>query len=353
MQFRGRGRWLLLPLLCLLLPRLSQAEFINGDLFIVGVTNYCADAGSTDAYACTPSDTRIATYTDGAWYSFKANTINTGAATFNFNSLGAKTIKKLAGNITTDLVDGDICAGQRVLLQYDGTNMQMQSPVCNLKLTDPTGNGLAVRTAAGVTTARSLAVGSAKLTVANADGTGGNPTLDCATASTTVSGCVELADSTETTAGTDATRAVTPDGLAGSDFGKRYITIECVADATALTTGDGKCYWPVHPDFNTWVIVGVSAHVGAAVSSSGAVNVDIDVCGAVATGIRCSGTNRDLLSTNITIDANEDGTETAATPAVINTANDDLATGEWVRFNIDGAGTGTQGLYVTVVIQKP
>jgi hypothetical protein len=82
------------------------------------------------------------------------------------------------------------------------------------------------------------------------------------------------------------------------------------------------------------------------------VDVDIDVCGAVATGIRCSGTNRDLLSTNITIDANEDGTETA-TAETINTSNDDLATGEWLRFNIDGAGTGTQGLYVTVVLQKP
>jgi uncharacterized membrane protein len=171
-------------------------------------------------------------------------------------------------------------------------------------------------------------------------------------ASDTVRGDVELATAAETTTGTDTGRAVTPDGLAGSDFGKRYITVECVADATALTTGDGKCYFPIHPDLNGWLVVDASAHVGAAVSSSGAVDVDIDVCGAVATGIRCSGTNRDLLSTNITIDANEDGTETA-TAETINTSNDDLATGEWLRFNIDGAGTGTQGLYVTVVLQKP
>lgn len=178
-------------------------------------------------------------------------------------------------------------------------------------------------------------------------------TLGVSAASDTATGIVELATAAETTTGTDAARAVTPDGLAGSDFGKRYITIECIGDGIALSTGDGKCYWPVHPDLAGWVIVGVSAHVGAATSSSGAVNVDIDVCGAVATGIRCSGTNRDLLSTNITIDASEDGTETAAAAAVINTANDDLATGEWVRWNIDGAGTGTQGLYVTIVLQKP
>ena len=79
----------------------------------------------------------------------------------------------------------------------------------------------------------------------------------------------------------------------------------------------------------------------------------MDVCGAAATGIRCSGTNRDLLSTNMTIDANESTTETAATPAVITTANATLASGEWVRINIDAIGTGSQGLYVTFVLQKP
>lgn len=172
-------------------------------------------------------------------------------------------------------------------------------------------------------------------------------------ASTTVEGVAELATAAETTTGTDATRVVTPDGLAGSDYGKRIFHIEAVADATALSTGDGKAYIPINAEHNGWVVVGVYGHVGAAVSSSGAVDVDVDVCGAVATGIRCSGTNRDLLSTNLTIDANEDGSETAAAAAVINTSNDDLATGEWLRINIDGAGTGTQGLYVEIVLQKP
>lgn len=178
-------------------------------------------------------------------------------------------------------------------------------------------------------------------------------TLGVSAASTTASGVAELATAAETTTGTDTGRVITPDGLAGSDFGKRYISLECVADATALTTGDGKCYFRPHEDLNGWVIVSVQASVGAAVSSSGAVTVGIDVCGAVATGIRCSGTNRDLMTANATIDANEDGTETAATPPSVNATNATLATGEWIRFNIDGAGTGTQGLYVTVVVQKP
>lgn len=45
---------------------------------------------------------------------------------------------------------------------------------------DPGSNGLMVRTALNTTTAVSIAVGSASLTVSNADGTGGNPTLDTA-----------------------------------------------------------------------------------------------------------------------------------------------------------------------------
>jgi hypothetical protein len=129
-----RWWWKALLLLFLLLypPFAVHAEWINGDLFVVGVFNSCDDAGSTDAYACTPADTRTAQYTINAIYAFKANTANTGAATFNYNGLGPKPIKKMTGAITTDLADNDIRAGQRVLLMYDGTNFQMLSQLGNL-----------------------------------------------------------------------------------------------------------------------------------------------------------------------------------------------------------------------------
>jgi hypothetical protein len=91
---------------------------------------YCADAGSTDAYACTLSPAP-GSYVTGARYRFKANTANTGSATINFNSLGAKPIKKAAGGVTTDIADNDIRAGQVVDVVYDGTNMQMQSTLGN------------------------------------------------------------------------------------------------------------------------------------------------------------------------------------------------------------------------------
>lgn len=102
-----------------------------GNVSVDGLTNGCLDAGSTDTYVCNPSPALTA-YATGTGYRFKANTVNTGPATINLNSLGAKTIVKAAGGITTALIDGDIKAGQWVDLVYDGTNMQMQSTSGNV-----------------------------------------------------------------------------------------------------------------------------------------------------------------------------------------------------------------------------
>lgn len=91
---------------------------------------FAADAGTTDDYVITLSPA-ISAYVPGVFYSFKANTANTGAATLNINGLGAKTIKKVPGGITTDLATNDIRAGQWVIVTYDGTNFQMQSLLGN------------------------------------------------------------------------------------------------------------------------------------------------------------------------------------------------------------------------------
>ena len=70
-------------------------------------------------------------------------------------------------------------------------------------------------------------------------------------------------------------------------------------------------------------------------SSSGVVTIDITVNGS------------SMLSTKITIDANEKTSTTAATPAVIGTASipDDAE----IIVKIDGAGTGANGLVVSIL----
>lgn len=136
--------------------------------------------------------------------------------------------------------------------------------------------------------------------------------------------------------------------LVSSSSVRRTVTLACIPDTTALTAADGKCYFPIDPWLNGWRVYRAYGHVGAAVSSSGAVTVDIDKCEAVATGIRCSGTNVTIFDNSLIIDENEDGSETASAAPVINATNAAVVTGDWLMVNVDGAGTGTQGLYVTL-----
>ena len=62
----------------------------------------------------------------------------------------------------------------------------------------------------------------------------------------------------------------------------------------------------------------------------------------------------DMLSTKLTIDSAETGSDTAATAAVINTAADDVATFDVLRIDIDAVHTtAAKGLYVTMIFRLP
>jgi len=86
--------------------------------------DYAVDSVGTDAYAITITPA-ITAYAAGQVFTFKAGTANTGACTLNVSGLGAKTIKK---DVSTNLQTGDILANQLVMVQYDGTYMQLLSP---------------------------------------------------------------------------------------------------------------------------------------------------------------------------------------------------------------------------------
>ena len=165
-------------------------------------------------------------------------------------------------------------------------------------------------------------------------------TIACEDASTSNKGVSELATAAETTTGTDTGRTVTPDGLAGSGYGKRTMSV-LVNDSTALTSGDGKAYFPRIPSYlNGWNIIEVAANM---VAGTGAVTIQLYNLTQTA----------DILSTTLTIDANEKDSKDAATPAVIDTSEDDLQTVDRIRIDIDGAGTGTTWLDVQITAQLP
>jgi hypothetical protein len=122
-----------------------------------------------------------------------------------------------------------------------------------------------------------------------------------------------------------------------------YVVTLLVTDpnGNALTTGDGKAFYRVPSALNGCNLVGVAAAI-TTTSSSG--NPTIQIHNLTQTA--------DMLSTKITIDANELDSKDAAA-AVIDTANDDVATGDQLRIDIDVAGTGAKGLIVEMQFRLP
>lgn len=164
-------------------------------------------------------------------------------------------------------------------------------------------------------------------------------------ASTTAQGKVELATAAETTTGTDTGRAITPDGLAGSNYGKEVIGILVFDDSedTAVADGAGDVFFRIPSILNGWNLVEVAAQVQTAGTTG---NLDIMIYNVTDTA--------DFLSTAMRIETGETDTSTSAQPGTINTATDDVATGDSIRIDVDSVQTtAAKGLYVELIFQLP
>lgn len=123
-----------------------------------------------------------------------------------------------------------------------------------------------------------------------------------------------------------------------SSSGRRYFQAVIFAFATNVVVGDGRFYIHVPSEMNGSALVEVHAEVITA-GTTGTTDIQIhNVNGAV-----------DMLSTKLTIDSAETGSDTAATPAVINTSNDNVATNDVLRIDVDAVSTTPpKGLLVTL-----
>jgi hypothetical protein len=148
----------------------------------------------------------------------------------------------------------------------------------------------------------------------------------------------------EVNSGASTTKVISPDSLNDSNYGRKVVQIPCTdPNGSAISTGDGQGYFVIPPELNGMNMVDAQAALVGAVSTSGLPTVQIanqtdDV---------------DMLTTKITIDANERSSYTAATASVIDTTKDDVATGDILRCDVDVAGTGAKGLYVILTFQLP
>jgi len=171
-----------------------------------------------------------------------------------------------------------------------------------------------------------------------------NLSLGLGAASTTAQGAVEIAINTEVDTGTDATRAISPDALAGSTiFGRKQMQMVPFDFATDNATGDGKFYTHIPASMNGMNLVSVHAYLITA-GTTGVETIQIHNLTQTA----------DMLSTEITIDTGANGSDTAATPAVINAAEDDVATNDVIRVDVDSVHTTPgKGLIVTLEFSLP
>lgn len=149
-----------------------------------------------------------------------------------------------------------------------------------------------------------------------------------------------LATHTQVTAGSDASTVITPDALAGSTiFGVKAASVVAFDYATNCATGDGKAYYPVPSSLNGMNLVGVTVHVITAGTTN---TMDVMVHNLTQAA--------DMLSTPVTVNSGA----TSASDGVIDTANDDVATGDMLRIDFDAVHTTpAQGAIITMTFQLP
>jgi hypothetical protein len=112
---------------------------------------------------------------------------------------------------------------------------------------------------------------------------------------------------------------------------------------SSVVTGDGKFYFHIPAGLNGMNLVEVHAEVITA-GTTGTTDIQIRNVTQAA----------DMLSTKITIDSGETGSDTAATPPVIDTDNDDVAENDLIAVDIDAASTtNPKGLIVTAGFRVP
>ena len=119
----------------------------------------------------------------------------------------------------------------------------------------------------------------------------------------------------------------------------RMFQLKIVDDTTAITTGDGQLVFMIPPELDGAMLVRAEAFVSTASSS-----------GAPAIQVRNITQSLDVLSTAITIDANEKTSLTAATKPVIKPTVI-FRSGDLIAIDIDTAGTGAKGLGVQLSFQ--
>jgi len=144
--------------------------------------------------------------------------------------------------------------------------------------------------------------------------------------------------SSEINTGTDNDKYITPDALAGSNFGTKTVQQYCVEWGTELAVKDGVGYIEIPAECNGMNLISARARVGTAGTTNASTFDIYNVTDSTS-----------MLSSAISIASGAtSGTGT------VDTAHDDVATGDIIRIDCDSISTTPpKGLIITLAFRLP
>jgi hypothetical protein len=146
------------------------------------------------------------------------------------------------------------------------------------------------------------------------------------------------ASSAEINTGTDETKYITPDALAGSNAFTKTVQQYCVEWGTELAVEEGVGYIEIPPECNGMNLISARARVGTAGTTNAST---FDIYNVTD--------SHSMLSSAITI-----ASGTTSGTGTVDTAHDDVATGDIIRIDCDTLSTTKpKGLIVTLVFRLP
>lgn len=119
----------------------------------------------------------------------------------------------------------------------------------------------------------------------------------------------------------------------------RYVSLPVGSTGTDLATGDRQAWIKIPADIAGLDLVSVEADVVTAPTGA-----------ALSIQVRNVTQAANILSTALTIDATETSSDTAATPPVIDTSEDDMTDGDIIAIDIDQVGSSEPGENLLVTL---
>lgn len=283
----------------------------------------------------------------------------TGAVTINNNDAAGSTLLTIGDSNDPDSVaifgdltvtGGDITLGTSLIFSGgDITSLNLIDALDSTTVTTfETSMEANIDTLSSLTTATSLGTVSTALTgVLRADSGVLSADTDVtdlvSAASTSASGKVEIAIASEVDTGTDTGRAISPDALAGSNLGEKIVQMVVFDFTTNVATGDGKFYFVTPSSLNGMDLVECHARVITAGTTN---STTVQIHNLTQTA--------DMLSALLEVETGETGSDTSDPGPTIDAANDDVATYDVIRVDVDTISTtAPKGLIITLIFRLP